>query len=150
MSTQAANYGASQLQPKQAAGADRPFNMRERKEPTFVTFADGDFVEGVLVNVERIEVGEPKKMANRYTVADLDTRELSSFLGSYQIDTKLRPSDKGHFIQVRCEGEDKTVVRSGRAMKKFRVVVSDEAVPAAKTGNQLEDGTFITDYDIGF
>ena len=130
------------------------FNMQERKEPAFVKFNEGDVAEGVLLNVERIEIedsqSKAKKNALRYTVQDLETGDLSSFLGAYQIDVKLRPVDKGHYISVRYEGEDKTVSRNGNAMKRFKVLVSNASVSevAKANGIPLADGTFITNDDI--
>jgi hypothetical protein len=142
-------YGSSQLTPRNARPVDpaasASFNMRERKEPTFVKFTEGEVVEGILVNVEQVEVGEPRKKAMRYTVEDMDSHDLSSFLGCYQIDTKLRVTDIGHVIHVRFEGDDNSVTRNGRAMKKFQVSVSEKRV-----NPKLADGTFISDDDIGF
>ena len=124
------------------------FEMQERKEPQFTKFAEGQTVEGVLVKIYRIQVGDPekpeapKRPATKYTVLE-GQGELVSFLGSYDLDTKLNTRDVGHFIQIRYEGEDKTVSRNGNAMKKFRVRVSNK--PA-----QVVDGTLITDDDIPF
>ena len=143
MST-AANYGTSQLDPKPRAVPQAP-RMIERKEPEFIKFAEGEVVEGILKSIERIQVGTPAKDAIRYTVADVATGELSSFLGCYQIDTKLRRDDLGHYITVRYEGEDSSVRRNGNSMKRFKVFVSE-----LRYNGQPEDGTFITNEDIGF
>ena len=140
------------LAPREQRTVEQPaaFNMVERKEPEFVKFTDGASIEGVLVNIERIDVGTPPKPAIRYTIADLEDAKLRCFLGSYQIDTKLRRGDIGHVIGVRYEGEDRSVSRNGNAMKRFRVFVSEKPHKAAAQGNQIADGTFITDDDIGF
>jgi len=124
------------------------FNMKERKEPTFVQFADGEEVSGILLRIDRMQVGQQKQIANRYTLRDLDG-EMYSFLGTYQIDTKLHTTDVGHYVQVRCEGTDSSVTRNGNAMKKFKVSVSEKPY-APKQGRKLEDGTYITDEDIPF
>jgi hypothetical protein len=129
----------------------KAFNMKERKEPEFISFSDGEMVEGVLLNIDRIPVGETKQMTNRYTVRDIENREnLYSFLGTHQIDTKLSREDIGHVVSVRCEGVDHSVQRNGNAMKKFKVLVSDVPYNVATRGRQLEDGTYITNEDIGF
>jgi hypothetical protein len=125
------------------------FNMQERKDPDFVNFSDGDMVSGVLLSIERIQVGkegQPKQPANRYTIQDLDDGKLYAFLGTHQLDTKLRMTDVGHVIEVRCEGNDPNVTRNGNPMKKFKVLVSN--VPYS--GKKTEDGTYITNDDIGF
>lgn len=119
--------------------------MTERKDPVFVQFSDGDVVEGILTNVERIEVSN--KPVTRFTVKQ-DDGELCSFLGTYQINSKLRPSDRGHRVSVRCEGSDSNVTRNGNAMKVFRVYVSDD--PLVRPVAATEDPTQITDDDIPF
>jgi hypothetical protein len=125
----------------------KSLNMVERKEPTLISFAEGESVQGVLLAIERIEI--EKKPVVRYTVRDVDTRELSSFLGTYQINAKIHPEDVGHIIDVRYEGEDRSVVRNGNALRRFKVLISD--VPAARIGVcTAEDVTFITNDDVGF
>lgn len=124
-----------------------PLNMVERKEPTFVTFADGERVSGVLLSIEKIEV--EKRPAVRYTVQDVESGELSSFLGTHMINTKLRRTDIGHVIDVRYEGLDLNVVRNGNAMRIFKVFVSDRPLNSGDPG-VAHDGTLITNDDIGF
>ncbi len=138
----AANYpNRMAVQPRQA---EKPaFNMVERKDPRFVQFGDGEMITGVLVSIERIKVND--KPASRYTVEDLDTKELCAFLGTFQIDAKLRPVDVGHVIEVRCEGTDSNVGRNGNSMKLFKVLVSDRTAPG-----WAYDGTPITNDDIPF
>ena len=81
---------------------------------------------------------------------DPENGRLFAFLGCYQIDTKLRADDRGHYITVRYDGDDEGVKRNGNAMKKFSVAVSKHSFEVPTVGNQIEDGTFITDSDIGF
>jgi hypothetical protein len=121
------------------------FNLKERKDPTFVKFADGECVEGVFVK----KTMQPTKsegrtnMTARYTVQDITTGEMTEFLGTYQINSKLSPRDLGHYIAVRCEGEDKNVTRNGNSMKIFKVMVSEAIVPG-----WVADGSQITDEDL--
>jgi hypothetical protein len=129
-----------------STGVGAAFEMQERKEPNFIQFADGEQLEGVLISIMRMEVqGKP---ANKYTLLDPDTNELFAFLGTYMIDTKLRPTDRGRYVRVRCEG-DSDVVRNGRAMKKFYVAVSSKPVTEV-LGAAQSDGTYITNDDIPF
>lgn len=67
------------MKPADSAAA---FYMRERKEPTFVQFAVGEELTGVLLRIDRMQVGDKKQVANRYTLRDLDG-ETYSFLGTY-------------------------------------------------------------------
>ena len=127
------------------ATAIETYGLKERTEPQFVKFEVGDVVEGVLTRIDTVEVGDKKQRATRYTVENVNNRDLFSFLGSYQIDVKLRPNDVGHFIQVEYIGDDQQVKRNGNAMKMFKVLVSERPI-----GNKLADGTFITNDDVAF
>lgn len=119
--------------------------METRQEPRFVKFTTGECVEGTLVSIERMTIKD--RPALRYTVLESDG-ELVSFLGAFQINTKLRATDRGHHISVRCEGEDVMVKRGENCMKVFEVRVSKEKVSqgAASSVDPLE----ITDDDIPF
>jgi hypothetical protein len=114
--------------------------MEERKEPRFVQFSSGDVVEGLLVSVLRVKI--EGKDAVRYIVLQ-DDDELVSFLGTYIINTKLSPADRGHRISVRYEGENPQVKRGENCMKMFKVLVSKKAVLPL-------DSLGITDDDIPF
>ena len=128
---------------------NKAFNMKERKEPKFIQFAVGEVVEGILVQIDKVEVGERKQPTPRLIVKDLESGELYSFLATYDIAVKVRSNDIGHVISVRYEGEDTNVRREGRAMKRFKVMVSEKPYADAR-GNKLEDGTYITNADIPF
>lgn len=126
--------------PAQAPAADA-FDFEERTEPRFLQFGDGETVTGILASIERIAVKD--KQVTRYTVQDLESGELVSFLGTYQIDTKIRRGDMGHVVDIRCEGSHPDVKRNGNAMKMFRVRVSKRTAPG-----WAQDGTQITDDDL--
>jgi hypothetical protein len=130
-----------------AAKSHGAFNMIERKEPALVRFAEGERLSGVLLLIERIEI--EKKPVTRYIVEDLETGERSQFLGTYQINAKLRTTDVGHVIDVRYEGEDTSIGRDGNSMRRFKVLVSDRRVAGKLAGDDLA-GTLITNDDIGF
>lgn len=123
--------------------------MRERKEPRFVQFNEGDVVEGVLLEIERVTIKDKSKgrdsSAIRYTVEEPDG-ERCIFLGTYQLNVKLRPTDRGHRVVIRCEGEDASVQRGGHAMKVFDVQVSQ--APAGRA--VPDDHLGITEADIPF
>ncbi len=118
--------------------------MIEREEPKFVSFATGDVVEGVLLNIERIKVKD--KPAIRYTVR-LDDKTFASFVGTHHLNTKLRVDDIGHYVSITCQGEDTMVKRGDNCMKVFRVLVSEN--PVASRAAITTDGTEITDDDNG-
>jgi hypothetical protein len=117
--------------------------MITREEPRFVQFNPGEIVEGVLIGIKRVAIDG--RFACKYTIDDGGV--LYSFLGTYQINEKIRPSDMGHKIIVRYEGEDTAVGRNGNKMRHFGVQVSKNVVDkAAAHGNELG----ITDDDIPF
>lgn len=113
----------------------REIEMVEREEPRFVRFEVGDVVEGILVEIRRLRVqGKP---AVRYTVDD--DGQLCSFLGTYQINEKLRVTDIQKRIHIRYEGEDTSVMRAGRRMRNFRIFVSSDVVdPTAVHGGMCK------------
>lgn len=123
--------------------------METREEPRFVQFNAGDVLEGVLMAIERMTVKDRAtgrdRSAIRYTVAEPDGG-VCAFLGTYQLNTKLRPTDRGHRVVIRCEGEDVTVKRGDNQMKVFDVQVSKAPVPRSATCDDLG----ITDADIPF
>jgi hypothetical protein len=134
-----------------AAATRKPLSMdnfEERHDPIFVEWnRPGQAVAGRLLSIEMIEVGEPKQKTARYTVIDELVEDgenpLSSFLGTYQINSKIRKSDIGRLVLVRYEGEDKNIGRAENKMKLFKVYVEKAAT---KNAHGLE----ITDAYIGF
>lgn len=117
--------------------------MKEREEPTFVTFATGECHEGVLLAVERIRIKD--KDGIRYTMRTEDGSFIS-FLGTWQLNSKLRKDDVGHYVSITCKGEDTMVTRGENSMKVFDVKVSEKPASAYSERANPE----ITDEDIGF
>ncbi len=120
--------------------------MEERREPELIKFVEGECVEGILLNIVKVNVGEPPKPVTKFIV-DRGNGDLCSFLGSYEIVSKLKMEDRGHLVSVRFEGEDKNVTRNGNSLKRFKVLVSKKPVLAGKA---LSDSALITDADIPF
>jgi hypothetical protein len=110
----------------------RAVEMVERREPHFVVFRVGDVVEGILVEIERVQV--KGKSGLRYTVDD--SGQLYRFLGTYQINEKIQIGDVGKRVRIRYEGEDTSVERAGNRMRVFRVFVS----PAPANQEQRRGG----------
>jgi hypothetical protein len=77
----------------------------------------------------------------RYTVRE-ENGLYAQFIGTHQLNTKLRVTDKGHYVDIRCEGEDAMVRRGENCMKVFTVLVSKEKAK--------DSDVFITDDDIPF
>jgi hypothetical protein len=128
-------------QPPAPPSAESAFDFEERLEPRHIKLEEGEIFTGTLCAIERITISG--KWACRYRAEEFETREMVTFNGTYQIDSKLSPRDVGHIIEVRCEGTDKNVERNGNFMKKFRVRVSKQTAPG-----WASDGTPITDDDL--
>jgi hypothetical protein len=121
--------------------------MEVREEPKFVQFSTGDVIEGLLLNIDRIKVKD--NAAIRYTVQQ-DDGQCVSFLGTHQLNTKLRTTDRGHRIEITCEGEDTMVKRGDNCMKVFNVKVSKEVVTRDAALLASSEIPEITDDDIPF
>lgn len=120
------------------ATAAQQHEMVERKEPLMVQFTkENEDVEGVLVGVELVNV--KGKQTCQYLLRDPDG-VMFTFLQTYDIGRKLNKGDIGHFVTVRYEGEDKSIVTQGSPLKRFKVMVSKRKVVA--------DTLTITDDDI--
>ena len=115
--------------------------METREEPRFVQFGAGEIVAGTLIGIQPIIVRD--KRAIRYTVQE-DDGSFVAFIGTYQLNTKLRTDDRLKRIEIRCIGEDTMVKRGENCMKVFEVKVSKDRV---KTNAENPD-LGITDDDI--
>ena len=128
--------------------------MKERKEPRFIKFGDGEQVEGVLLAIERVMVnGKP---ASRFLVMeDEGDPPTCAFLGTFQIESQVLTSDIGYRVRIRCEGTNPAVTRNGNAMKKFRIWTSEKPAMGSRgrqaaAGGSAEHDLGITDEDIPF
>jgi hypothetical protein len=122
--------------------------METRELPKFIQFTAGDFVEGIIVGIESALI--KGKNCTRYTVMQNDD-QLVSFIGTNQLDRKLRVNDRGHRISIRCTGEDPNVQKGDNKMKLFDVKVGKSLVkgaPLLAVQNQVNPE--ITDDDIPF
>lgn len=124
----------------------------ERKDPKKIEWVDGLLIEGVLLAVESVMIRDRReaergrdvqKSTMRYTVLEDETNEPVFFFGTHQLNQKLRPTDIGRFVSIRCEGDDKEAGRNGQAMKVFNIKVSRNMAPG-----YAHDGTPITDDDL--
>jgi hypothetical protein len=102
--------------------------MVEAKAPEQFQFnKQGQTIEGVLLKIEETTVKE--KPALEYTLQTSPTDRLT-FLGTANLDKKIRPDYLGHFLSIRYERDDSSFQKPGQsAMKIFRVMVSEEREP---------------------
>lgn len=153
--TQGANYGTSGLDRKtrppqsvqqqtEAQHQGDPWGgFEDRPDPVKIDLGEGEVFTGVLTSIERRMVGNPPKPAVRYSFIEMESSKAYFMIGTYQIDSKLRPSDVGHLVMIRFEGVDTSVGRNGNNMKRFGVRVSKRSAPG-----WTHDGSPITDDDL--
>lgn len=110
--------------------------MKEQREPKFISFGkdglrEGEILEGVFLRIDSIVNKEGKKMPRLVFVEGEihggrfeSSGDQFAFLATYDLAQKLRTDHIGHFVQIRYEGEDRSVGREGNAMKRFKVAVS--------------------------
>ncbi len=136
-----------------------PFPMKEVREPKFVEFkSDGQIAEGVLIGIDRPEVGNPPKNVARFVLSEVDfdgdrvipTGDRLCFLGTADLVQKIQRNHLGHYLRVRYEGEDQNVRRNGNAMRRFKVLISEAPAFSIRAKESEADSTFITDADIPF
>jgi hypothetical protein len=128
--------------------------MTERKAPFLFSFkAPGDFVDGIICRIDKVEVkGKP---CTQYTLqcegASTDglEGELVKILGTYDIDTKLSPNDKGKFVQIAYARERRDVASKGNPMREFQVLIDDTSAAPVRPAPNGHDHE-ITDEDIPF
>jgi hypothetical protein len=119
--------------------------MVERKAPILFEFkAPGDLLEGELLSVDKIKITDrdtkQPKLVMQYTfVGESDTFKC---LGTYDLNTKLRPSDVGLWVEIVFMEVD----ASKNNMRVFSVKIEDKSKNAA----HFADGQKITDDDIPF
>jgi hypothetical protein len=116
--------------------------MKERAAPVLFEFkAVGDLLEGELFAVDKIKIkdrdtGQPKIVMQYTFITEGDV--VMKCLGTYDLNTKLRPSDVGLFVEI-CF---KDVDVSKNNMRIFTVKIEE------KRSANFADGTQITDEDI--
>jgi len=118
--------------------------MVERESPEMVEFkGHGDVLEGKLISAVKVQITDrktqKKKEVMEYTLVG-DDGKARKCLGSYDLDTKIRPfEDVGFWLQI-IYATDKDVP-SGK-MRVFKVSVEERTA--------FSDGTEIADEDIPF
>jgi hypothetical protein len=118
--------------------------MKEREAPILFEFkAPGDFLEGELLSFDKIKITDrdtkQPKMVIQYTFASGE--KTVKCLGTYDLNTKLRPSDVGLWVEITFKDTD----THKNNMRIFSVKIEEKPKAAA-----FSDGTQITDEDIPF
>jgi len=99
-----------------------PIEMVERTGPEIFRFeTPGEYLRGRLLEIETTEInGKPTL---KYVVRDEEEDRLFSFLGTVDLNKKIRPSDVGLILEIRYGGKDAAVGPGKNPMKRFKVFV---------------------------
>ena len=107
----------------------------QSQEPHFEKFEnEGTIVSGKLLRIDMIEVNG--KDTPKFTV-DEGPDGITQFLGTADINAKLRREHVGHEIFVRFVGKDHGVVKNNNPMRLFDVAV--KPLPEAQKTGPITD-----------
>jgi len=100
----------------------KPIELVERTGPEIFRFeAPGDYVRGRLISMENTHING--KSALKYVLHDLEEDRFYSFLGTVDLNTKIRPTDVGKVLEVRYERQDSPSDNGKNPLKHFKVFV---------------------------
>ncbi len=86
--------------------------------------APGDYLRGRLINIETADIGG--KPTPRYIVHDEEEDRIVGFLGTVDLNTKIRRSDVGKVLEIRYEGKDSQTEAGKNPIKRFKVLAQDK------------------------
>jgi hypothetical protein len=104
----------------------QPTDMVERTGPEIFRFEGaGDYLRGQLVDIETADIaGKPTL---KYIVRDEENEsQLLSFLGTVDLNQKIRSSDVGKVIEVQYIGKDTETAEGKNPIKRFKVFVQKD------------------------
>jgi hypothetical protein len=102
-----------------------PVEMEERTGAEIFRFENaGDSLTGTLLAMEDVEIGGKPTVS--FIFQDEDSARTVSFLGTVDLNTKIRASDIGKRIQIRYGGKDPQTEAGKNAIKRFKVYVQKD------------------------
>ena len=102
-----------------------PVELVERTGPQIFRFeTPGDYLRGRLINIETTDIGG--KPTLRYVVHDEEEDRVFSFLGTVDLNTKIRSSDVGKILEIRYVGKDTQAEHGKNPIKRFKVFAEKE------------------------
>jgi hypothetical protein len=98
----------------------------ERTGPEIFRFeSPGDCLRGQLLNIETADIGG--KPTLRYIVREEEPQgRILSFLGTVDLNTKIRSSDVGKILEVQYLGKDPETDAGKNPIKRFKVFVEKQ------------------------
>ena|SRR5256885_10891987 len=102
-----------------------PVELEERTGPEMFRFeTPGDYLRGRLNAIETVDIaGKPTL---RYIVHDEDEGRLFSFLGTVELNKKIRSSDVGKVLEIRYGGTNSETQPGKNPIKLFKVFVEKD------------------------
>ena len=98
----------------------RPVELEERTGTEIFRFeVPGDYLRGRLINIETVDLGG--KPTLRYIMHDEEEDRIYSFLGTVDLNTKIRSSDVGKILEIRYGGKDPNPEPGKNPIKRFKV-----------------------------
>jgi hypothetical protein len=95
--------------------------LTERTGPEIFRFdSPGDCLHGRLVNIETVDIGG--KPTLRYVVHETEEDKIYSFLGTVDLNIKIRQSDIGKVLEVHYLGRDSEAQDGRNPIKRFKVL----------------------------
>jgi len=97
----------------------------ERAGPAIFRFENpGDYIRGRLINIDTADIGG--KPTLKYVLQDEADNRIVSFLGTVDLNTKIRRSDVGKMLEIRYERKDRHADEGKNAIKRFKVLAEDK------------------------
>jgi hypothetical protein len=99
--------------------------MVERTGPEIFRFEKpGDYLRCRLIEIETADIsGKP---TIRYIVHDEEQKKVYSFLGTVDLNTKIRASDVGKILEIRYGGTEAQTGIGKNPIKRFKVFVEKD------------------------
>lgn len=104
----------------------QPTDMVERTGPEIFRFeSSGDCLRGQLLHIETADIGG--KPTLKYIMRnERDESKLFSFLGTVDLNLKIRSSDVGKVMEVQYIGKDPETGEGKNPIKRFKVFVQKD------------------------
>ena len=94
--------------------------LEERTGPEIFRFdTPGEYLRGRLINIETTDIGG--KPTLKYIVHEEEEDRLFSFLGTVDLNKKIRSSDIAKILEIRYGGKDPHPEPGKNAIKRFKV-----------------------------
>ena len=100
-------------------------DLIERTGPEIFRFeTPGEYLRGLLITIETADIGG--KPTLRYIIRDENEGRIFSFLGTVDLNTKIRRSDVGKILEIQYTGKDDQAEPGKNPVKRFKVLAEKD------------------------